>query len=147
MDKYRIEIDWLNKLYDDIYYNELDESEHALDIITSLIADKESKPIVNENKNLVTIIIEISEDLADLFDSEDLTECHNFIIDKIDQVQNRELDDTLREEYFPELYDLEEDTELSTNDLDNMSEEIVPIDEETISINEVLEEELKSDDS
>ncbi|MBS4534657.1 hypothetical protein GOQ29_03405 [Clostridium sp. D2Q-14] len=145
MNKYRVEIDWLNKLYDDIYYNELKNSEHALDIISSLIADKESKSVINEDKNISSIVIEVSEELADILEIENLTECYNFIIDKIEQIQNGELDEILKEEYFPDLYDLEEDTEFSDNDLNGIYEDIDSIDEEDLYMNEFLEENLDSD--
>ncbi|MBS4537113.1 hypothetical protein GOQ27_01485 [Clostridium sp. D2Q-11] len=130
MDKYRVQIDWLNKLYDDIYFSELEDNEHAMDIISTLIADKEVKPITTEEKNLTSIIIEVSEELAELFDSEGLTECYNFIVDKIEKVQDGELDEALREEYFPDLFDLEKDTEISDDDFDEIDD--MYVEEESI---------------
>lgn len=148
MDKYRIQIDWLNKLYDDIYYSDLEDSEHALDIITSLISDKEVKPVINDDKNLAGIIIEVSEELADLFDNEGLTACYNLIINKIEKVQDGELDDDFREEYFPDLYDLEEDDEITDEeyvDIDSTVDDDTYVDEYPPEDNE-NEDDLEYDD-
>jgi hypothetical protein len=117
MEKNRVQIDWLNKLYDDIYYSELEDSEHSLDIISNLISDKEIKSTNKEDKNLVGIIIEVTEELVEILEGEDLNQSAEFISQKIEEIQNGEFDEAFREEYFPDFYDLEEDEEIPYEDL------------------------------
>lgn len=139
MYKNRIQVDWLNKLYDDIYYSDLENSEHSLDVITNLISNKEIKLQDNEEKNLVAVVVEITEELADLLESEDLTESYNFIVKRVEEIQRGEFDDAFREEYFPDFYDLEKDEEIPYEDLAMDIEEI----EEN---NEIEIEELPEDE-
>lgn len=116
MYKNRIQIDWLNKLYDDIYYSELEDSEHTLDIITNLISSKEVK-FQEEEKSLVAVVIEVTEELASLLESEELLESYNFITKRIEEIQMGDFDNAFREEYFPDFYDLEKDEEIPYEDL------------------------------
>ncbi|MGO1713308.1 MAG: hypothetical protein ACTH0B_07335 [Senegalia sp. (in: firmicutes)] len=116
MYKNRIQIDWLNKLYDDIYYSELEDSEHTLDIITNLISSKEVK-FQEEEKSLVAVGIDDTEELASLLESEELLESYNFITKRIEEIQMGDFDNAFREEYFPDFYDLEKDEEIPYEDL------------------------------
>ncbi|NBI05682.1 hypothetical protein [Senegalia massiliensis] len=117
MEKNRVQIDWLNKLYDDIYYSDLEDSEHSLDIISNLISDKEIKSTNKEDKNLVGIVVEVTEELVEFLESEDLNQSAEFISQKIEEIQNGEFDEAFREEYFPDFYDLEKDEEIPYEDL------------------------------
>lgn len=117
MEKNRVQIDWLNKLYDDIYYSDLEDSEHSLDIISNLISDKEIKSTNKEDKNLVGIVVEVTEELIEFLESEDLNQSAEFISQKIEEIQNGEFDEAFREEYFPDFYDLEKDEEIPYEDL------------------------------
>lgn len=123
MYKNRIQIDWLNKLYDDIYYSELEDSEHTLDIITNLISSKEVK-FQEEEKSLVAVVIEVTEELASLLESEELLESYNFITKRIEEIQMGDFDNAFREEYFPDFYDLEKDEEMEIEiDMEELDDE------------------------
>ncbi|MGO1367970.1 hypothetical protein [Senegalia sp. (in: firmicutes)] len=123
MYKNRIQVDWLNKLYDDIYYSELEDSEHTLDIITNLISSKEVK-FQEEEKSLVAVVIEVTEELASLLESEELLESYNFITKRIEEIQMGDFDNAFREEYFPDFYDLEKDEEMEIEiDMEELDDE------------------------
>ena len=133
MNRSTIQIEWLNKLYDDIYYNEFKDGECALDLITELIAHKEENTDSSIETNLISAIVEVCEELAQLYENEELDDCHKFIVTKIDKIQSGDLDKELKEEYFPDFYSLD----------DNYNEEI---DNKDIEEDECQEDEYQEDE-
>jgi hypothetical protein len=102
MKKNSIQVNELNKLYDELYYSTLDDVESSLDIITNLISEKEfneDKSEVVELPDIIDAIIEVLEEVAELFDSEGLIDEYSFTREKIEKIQSGELDDIIEDEY------------------------------------------------
>lgn len=102
MDKNKIQINELNKLYDEIYYSNLDNIEYALDVITNLISQKEYEDTasnISGLSNIIDAIIEIFEEVAEAFDNEELMDAYYYTKEKIDKLQSGDLDKTIEDEY------------------------------------------------
>ncbi|WP_427339501.1 hypothetical protein [Caloranaerobacter sp. DY30410] len=102
MDKNKIQVNELNKLYDEIYYSNNSDVEQALELISNLISEKEYEESgieVNDLSDIIHIAIETLEEISEIFDSEGLVDSYNFVIEKLESLQNGELDDVIEEEY------------------------------------------------
>lgn len=115
MSKLKIELNELNKLYDEIYYSNFDNVEVALDIISNITSEKEledEEDFVSGLSNIVDVIVEILDEVAEVFDNEGLYDISNYIRDKIDKVQSGENDDFIESTYINYLSeDYDEDFE------------------------------------
>lgn len=101
-----IEINELNKLYDEIYYGTFDEVESTLDILTNCISEKEYQEFEFHPKimeDVMDIIIELYDEIIEVLDDEGISEIKNFISDKKDRILNREMDEVLENEYMKYL--------------------------------------------
>ncbi|SHH86999.1 hypothetical protein SAMN02745135_02484 [Caloranaerobacter azorensis DSM 13643] len=102
MDKNKIQVNELNRLYDEIYYSNNNDVEQALELISNLISEKEYEESgieVNDLSDIIHIAIETLEEISEIFDSEGLIDSYNFVIEKLENLQNGELDDIIEEEY------------------------------------------------
>lgn len=120
MKKNSIQVNELNKLYDELYYSTLDDVESSLDIITNLISEKElneDKSEVVELPDIIDAIIEVLEEVAELFDSEGLIDEYSFTREKIEKIQSGELDDIIKDEY--NNYDDEIEDTLMSDDYED----------------------------
>ena len=102
MDKNKIQVNELNKLYDEIYYSNNNDVEQALELISNLISEKEYEESgieVNDLSDIIHIAIETLEEISEIFDNEGLIDSYNFVIEKLENLQSGELDDILEEEY------------------------------------------------
>ncbi|WP_069649283.1 hypothetical protein [Caloranaerobacter ferrireducens] len=102
MDKNKIQVNELNRLYDEIYYSNNNDVEQALELISNLISEKEYEESgieVNDLSDIIHIAIETLEEISEIFDNEGLIDSYNFVIEKLENLQNGELDDILEEEY------------------------------------------------
>lgn len=117
MSKLKIELSELSKLYDEIYYSNFDNVEVALDIISNITSEKEfedEEELVFGLSNIVDVIVEILDEVAEIIESEGLYDISNYIRDKIDRVQSGENDDSIEStyiNYLSEDYDEEFDDE------------------------------------
>ncbi len=102
MYKNEIDINELNKLYDEIYYSNYDEVELGLDIITSLISEKEYQEFVfspRDMEDIKEIILDLYNEVIELFDDEGLSKIRDFASDIRDRISNREMDEVIENEY------------------------------------------------
>ncbi len=118
MFKNEIEINELNKLYDEIYYGNFDEIESALDILTNCISEKEYQEFEFYPKNMeeiTDVIIELYDEVVEVLDDEGISEIKSFVLEKKDKILNREMDEILENEYMKYL-DEDYDHELIDED-------------------------------
>ncbi|QIB26347.1 hypothetical protein [Caloranaerobacter azorensis] len=102
MDKNKIQVNELNRLYDEIYYSNNNDVEQALELISNLISEKEYEESgieVNDLSDIIHIAIETLEEISEIFDSEGLIDSYNFVVEKLESLQNGELDNVIEEEY------------------------------------------------
>lgn len=102
MDKNKIQVNELNRLYDEIYYSNNNDVEQALELISNLISEKEYEESgieVNDLTDIIHIAIETLEEISEIFDNEGLIDSYNFVVEKLESLQNGELDDIIEEEY------------------------------------------------
>lgn len=125
MSRLKIELNELNKLYDEIYYSSFDNVEVALDIISNITSEKEfedEEDFIFGLSNIVDVIVEVLDEAAEIFDNEALYDISNYIRDKIDKIQSGENDDSIEStyiNYLSEDYDEDfEDEELYEEDED-----------------------------
>lgn len=126
MFKNEIEINELNKLYDEIYYGTFDEVESALDILTNCISEKEYQEFEFNPKimeDIIDIIIELYDEIIEVLDDEGISEIKNFISEKKDRILNREMDEILENEYLKYL-DEDYDDSIINDDEDEVYEDI-----------------------
>lgn len=125
MSKLQIQLNELNKLYDEIYYSSFDNVEAALDIISNITSEKEfddEEDFVFSLADIVDAIIEVLEEVAEVFENESIYDINSYIRDKIDKIQSGENDDSIESTYInylnndfdegfdeDELYDEDED--------------------------------------
>lgn len=114
-----IEINELNKLYDEIYYGTFDEVESALDILTNCISEKEYQefefyPKVMED--IMDTIIELYDEIIEILDDEGISEIKNLISEKKDRIINREMDEILENEYLKYLDEDYDDSLINDDD-------------------------------
>jgi len=108
MSKLKIELNELNKLYDEIYYGNFDNIETALEIISNIISEKEFEDeddYISGMSNITDVIIEILDEVAETFDNEGLYDISSYIRDKIDRIQSGEIDDYIENTYINYLSD------------------------------------------
>lgn len=108
MSKLKIELNELNKLYDEIYYGNFDNIEAALEIISNIISEKEFEDeddYVSGMSNVTDVIIEILDEVAETFDNEGLYDISTHIRDKIERIQSGESDDYIENTYINYLND------------------------------------------
>jgi len=131
MNRNKIKVNELNKLYDEIYYSNLEEIDLTLDLITNLISDTEFQEIfedVVELPDIISTIIEILDEISELFDNEGLGEAFIFTKEKIDKIQSGEIDDNIENEYI-KFIEEEMDDDLLDEDYEEDEEEYEDMDE------------------
>ncbi|KPU27907.1 hypothetical protein TR13x_00715 [Caloranaerobacter sp. TR13] len=114
MDKNKIQVNELNKLYDEIYYSNNNDVEQALELISNLISEKEFEESgieVNDLSDIIHIAIETLEEISEIFDNEGLIDSYNFVAEKLENLQSGELDEVIEEEY-KEYFDDDDNLEL-----------------------------------
>ncbi|MGF7056389.1 hypothetical protein [Brassicibacter mesophilus] len=132
MDRIKIEVSELNKLYDEIYYTSLEGIEQALEVISSIISEKEfedSGYSVSVFSDIVDSIIKILDETAEVMDSEELYDVGNFIREKADRIHAGELDDVIESNYMNcsdddeyDDYDDEDTYDTSNEDYDEFED-------------------------
>ena len=121
MDKTKIEVNELNKLYYEIYYSSLDGIEQALEVISSIILEKEfiySEDSISDFSEIIDCVVKILDETAEIMDSEELYEVGNYIREKADRIHAGELDDIIENDYINCFDDYEYDA------CDNYDEDI-----------------------
>lgn len=106
MYKNEIEINELNKLYDEIYYGNYEEVESTLDILTNCISEKEYQEFEVFPKtmtDIMDIIIELYQEIIEVLDDEGISEIKNLVSEKKHRILNREMDEILESEYIKYL--------------------------------------------
>lgn len=133
MYKNEIEISELNKLYDEIYYSTYEESESALDIISNFISEKEYQNFEfspRDMRDIIDVILDLYDEIVDQLDDEGFVSIRDFVNDKKERINGREMDEILEGEYEKYLY---EDFKESLVDSDNdMYDDMYDEDEEDI---------------
>ncbi len=125
MSKLKIELNELNKLYDEIYYGSFDNVEAALEIMSNITSEKEledEEELISGLSNIVDVIVGILDEAAEVFENESIYDISSYIRDKIDKIQSGENDDSIESTYInylnedydedfteEELYDEDED--------------------------------------
>lgn len=125
MSKLKIELNELNKLYDEIYYGSFDNVETALEIMSNITSEKEledEEELISGLSNIVDVIVGILDEVAEVFENESIYDISSYIRDKIDKIQSGENDDSIESTYInylnedydedfteEELYDEDED--------------------------------------
>lgn len=125
MNKVKIELNELNKLYDEIYYSNSENIEVALDVISNIISEKEledEEDFIFGLSNIIDVIVEVLDEVSEVFYNEGLYDTSNYIKDKIDKIQSGKNDDVIENTYINYLI---EDGEDDFND-----DELYSIDEE-----------------
>ena len=123
MSRLKIELNELNKLYDEIYYSNFDNIEAALDILSSITSEKEFEDedeLVYGLTNIVDVITEVLDEVAEVFENEGIYDISNYIRDKIDKIQSGEYDESIESTYANYL---NEDYDEDYNDVDLYDED------------------------
>lgn len=123
MKKVKLQINELNKLYDEVYYTNLDDIESSLEIITGLVAEKELEDLnedIDDLTDVIEAIISVLDDVADAFDSEGLDDSYEFVKDKIDKIQSGDMDDIIEMQYLRDSDDDMDDDLLEDEDYDDV---------------------------
>ena len=116
--KNEVEINEINKLYDEIYYGTFGEVESALDILTNCISEKEYQEFEFFPKvivDIMEIIIDLYDEVIEILDDEGISEIKTFIADKKDKILNRKMDEILENEYIKYLDEDYDDTHIDDN--------------------------------
>ncbi|SDZ19275.1 hypothetical protein SAMN05660462_02159 [Proteiniborus ethanoligenes] len=120
MSKVKIELNELSKLYDEIYYANLEGVDVALDIISNITSEKEfedsEEPVLGLS-NIVDLIVEILDEVSEAFESEGLYDILDYVKDKIDKIQSGELDEYIEDTY---INFLDEDLDNDFDDDDDL---------------------------
>ncbi|SCG83648.1 hypothetical protein DW1_2081 [Proteiniborus sp. DW1] len=113
MSKLKIQLNELNKLYDEIYYSSFDNVEVALDIISNITSEKElddEEEYVFSLTDIADVIIEVLEEVAEALEIESIYDISAYIRDKIDKIQSGNIDDSIESSYINYLNeDFDED--------------------------------------
>lgn len=120
MYKSEIQINELNKLYDEIYYNTYEETESALDIINNLISEKEYQEfdfIPRNLRDIVDLILDLYDELIILVEEEALSSIRDFIVERQERIANGEMDEILKNEYSKSLDENFHETLISKDDV------------------------------
>ncbi|MTI49355.1 hypothetical protein [Sporosalibacterium faouarense] len=108
MYKSEIEINELNKLYDEIYYSSLEESEIALDVISNFISEKEYQNFEfnpRDMRDIIDVILDLYDEIIDQLDDEGMSNISSFVMDKKERINSREMDALLESEYAKYLHE------------------------------------------
>lgn len=132
MKKVKVVLNELNKLYDEIYYANLDDIEQALEIISGIIYEKEledSGDDVVTFGDIVDTITNVLDDISETMENEGLYDISEYIKDKTDKVHSGKLDEIIEnsylnssdDDYDDEEYDIEDD-EIDEDEDDSLDE-------------------------
>ena len=103
MKKVIIEISELNKLYDEIYYANLNEIEQGLEIISNVIYEKEFENSTYEIatfSDVVDTIINLLDEVSEILYNEGLYDIYEYVRNKIDKILSGKLDEFIEKSYF-----------------------------------------------